>query len=137
MERDVWERYGDIISMPHHISKKRPRMAMEERGAQFSPFAALTGYGEAIKETARLTEVRPELTEAAKAELNTALNLAMESGCAVSVTCFEADERKQGGKLVTVSGRIRQADSCRGVILMEDGLVLPAEDILRIEPIGQ
>ena len=49
-------RYEDMLELPHHISRERPQMAMEERAAQFSPFAALTGYGDAIRETGRLTE---------------------------------------------------------------------------------
>ena len=53
--------YDDIINMPHHVSKKHPRLTMEQRTAQFAPFAALTGYGDEVKETARLTEMKIEL----------------------------------------------------------------------------
>ena len=43
--------YDDIINLPHHVSTKHPRMSMYNRSAQFSPFAALTGYEKAIEES--------------------------------------------------------------------------------------
>lgn len=55
--------YEDIINLPHHVSPKRPQMSMQDRAAQFSPFAALTGYEDAIKETGRLTDVKIELSD--------------------------------------------------------------------------
>ena len=54
-------KYEDIINMPHHISKKHPRLSMEQRAAQFAPFAALTGYEEQVMETARVTENRIDI----------------------------------------------------------------------------
>ena len=54
-------RYDEIINLPHHVSKTRPQMPMSDRAAQFAPFAALTGYDAAIKETGRLTDERIEL----------------------------------------------------------------------------
>ena len=57
------DRYKDIIGLEHHTSAVHPRMPREARAAQFSPFAALTGFGEVIEETGRLTEVRTELAE--------------------------------------------------------------------------
>ena len=59
-------KYDDIIHMEPPVSVKRGRMSMIDRGAQFSPFAALVGYDAAIRETARLTEERTELTEGKK-----------------------------------------------------------------------
>ena len=56
-------RYDDIINLPHHVSMNHPRMSMHDRAAQFAPFAALVGYDDAVAETARLTESRPELDE--------------------------------------------------------------------------
>lgn len=64
------EGYKDIINLPHHVSKTRPQMSMLDRAAQFSPFAALTGYDAAIKETGRLTDEKIELSEEAKASLD-------------------------------------------------------------------
>ena len=59
-------KYDDIINLPHHVSKKHPRMSLEARSAQFAPFAALTGYDSAIKETARMTDKRIEIDEGLK-----------------------------------------------------------------------
>ena len=61
--------YEDIIDHPYHVSDHRPRMPMANRAAQFAPFAALTGYGDVVKETARLTDKEMELTEDEKADL--------------------------------------------------------------------
>lgn len=71
-------KYDDIISLPHHVSTKHPQMSMLERAAQFSPFAALSGHGAAIDETARLTEDRIELEDDAKAIVDFQLRLAAE-----------------------------------------------------------
>ena len=60
------QRYDDIINLPHHVSSKRPQMPILERAAQFLPFSALTGYEDAVKETARLTDTRIELEESEK-----------------------------------------------------------------------
>jgi len=56
-------KYVDIINLPHHVSAHRPHMSLENRAAQFAPFAALTGYGDSIEETARLNEERIELAD--------------------------------------------------------------------------
>lgn len=53
-------RYDDIIGLPHHVSKTRPRMPVQDRAAQFAPFSALTGHKEAVRETARKTEEKAE-----------------------------------------------------------------------------
>ena len=88
--------YEDILHLPHHVSAKRRRMSNAERAAQFSPFAALTSYGEAVEETARLTQEKLELDESAKAEINDQLlwlaqHIRELPG--VRVTYFVPDER--------------------------------------------
>ena len=70
--QDIMRKYGDIISLPHHVSNTHPHMPVADRAAQFAPFAALTGYGEVIKETARRTDAEPELTEDEKERLRAA-----------------------------------------------------------------
>lgn len=129
-----WKNYLDIIDLPHHVSPTRPRMGLVERGAQFSAFAALNGYESAIKETARLTDQRPELTDEARAELDTALRLTLEKSCTATITYFIQDEKKPGGRLDTVSGRIKRADASHGVLTMESGLSIPLADICDIQP---
>ncbi|MCD8005221.1 MAG: hypothetical protein LUE91_06155, partial [Oscillospiraceae bacterium] len=92
--------YSDIINLPHHVSATRPHMSMHDRAAQFSPFAALTGYDAAVKETARLTDQRAELDDDMKEKLSERINLLQENlaaAPAVEITYFIPDERKEGG----------------------------------------
>ena len=70
--------YDDIINLPHHVSSTRPQMSMIDRAAQFSPFAALTGYDAAIKETGRLTDEKIELDEEALSNLNMKFQILFE-----------------------------------------------------------
>lgn len=131
-----WLRYADIIDKQHHVSKKRPPMSMEERAAQFSPFAALTGYEAAVKETARLTDDREELDEDEKTRLNAQLqkiSARLQEQPEVMVTYFAPDERKTGGARQTYRGRLRKIDRNRKMLIMVDQTELPIENLLNIE----
>ena len=100
-------KYDDIINLPHRVSKMRQPMSMLERAAQFSPFQALTGYGAAIKETARLIDEKSELGEEDLSALNVKLRILtdhLEESPEVSFVCFQPDERKAGGSYVSVTG---------------------------------
>lgn len=55
--------YEDIMELPHHVSSKHPQMPMSDRAAQFSPFAALVGYDDAIKEASRIIDEKIEPEE--------------------------------------------------------------------------
>lgn len=128
--------YDDIIDLPHHISKTHPQMPVSDRAAQFSPFAALTGYESVIQEAGRLTDARIELDEYSKAELDRKLQRLQEKihlHPEVSVTYFVPDERKEGGTYVTARVKIRKIDPCRDIILMEDGRIVPVKEIIEIE----
>ena len=108
---------------------------MADRAAQFSPFAALSGYGDAVKETARLTGQRIELDESAKAALDEKLRLlaeVIEDRPEAVITYFLPDRRKAGGEYVTVSGTVKRADSVQRELVMTDGTRIPVEDILDI-----
>ena len=101
------EGYEDIINLPHHVSKTRPQMSMLDRAAQFSPFAALTGYDAAIKETGRLTDEKIEMDEDRKAALDMKQAYLIEmidEQPEISVTYFLPDTKKSGGSYVTVTG---------------------------------
>ena len=114
--------YGDILDLPRPLSA-RPRMSMVERGAQFSPFAALTGYEAAVEETARLTDRQVILTEDAKAALDEKLQLLAEhldDLHEVAITHFVPDERKAGGAYVTTVGIVREIDPLQGCLVMMD-----------------
>lgn len=128
-------KYDDIINLPHHVSPKRSRMSNYDRAAQFSPFAALTGYDGVIQETARLTDAQVELDEGGKALLNEKLQLILENIDAepkVTLTYFQPDERKLGGAYMTITGRVKKLDSYSQSVLLTDGNVIPIERIYAI-----
>ena len=129
-------RYDDIIDLPHHVSTTHHRMSMLERAAQFQPFRALTGYEDAVRETARLTDDRVELTEDEKALLDGKLqrladNLA--SHPLVTVTYFQPDKKKSGGEYVTTTGQLKKIDDYEGVLILLGGERVIIEDILNIQ----
>lgn len=128
-------RYADIINLPHHVSKKHPQMPTSDRAAQFSPFAALTGYDEAVKETAQHTESRVELSDDQKAIINDKIvkvkdNIARR--IVIEITYFVADERKQGGFYITVKGTAEKVDEFKRIIFLEGEVSIPIDDILDI-----
>ena len=128
--------YDDIINLPHHVSATRPRMSMIDRAAQFSPFAALTGYDAAIKETGRLTDERIELSEESRAVLGRKQQLLLDNLAdhpEVSVTFFVPDERKAGGAYVTVTGRVKKVDEFGRLLVLTDGTKIPLDEILDME----
>lgn len=127
--------YDDIINLPHHVSQKHPHMAMIDRAAQFSPFAALTGHGAAIEETARLTDELIELDESRKEVINEKLMFiaeAAEEASEVTVIYFVPDGRKFGGEYVSVTGKVRKIDAYKHDIVMSDGKVIPIENVYDI-----
>ena len=128
--------YDDIINLPHHVSDKRPQMSMQDRAAQFSPFAALTGYDSAIRETARLTDTKLELTEETMAVLNTKLQMVADSIAEqpeLSFTYFKPDEKKAGGAYVTVSGAVKKVDDYERLVILQSGERIPIDNLLDID----
>ena len=124
------DQYEDIIHLPHYVSKARPQMSIMERAAQFSPFAALTGYDAAIKETARLTDEKIELGDEEKDLLNRKqqfLTSILHERPEITVTYFVPDERKSGGAYVTVTGNLRRIDEVERFLVMVDGQKIPLE----------
>ena len=129
-------KYDEILSLPHHVSKTRPQMPMADRAAQFAPFAALTGYDAAIKETGRLTDERIELDEESLTALNVRYQMltdALEKRPEVRITYFKPDERKAGGAYVTTVGEVRKIDDFEQTIIMQDGTRIPMDDVLSLE----
>lgn len=128
--------YEDIINLPHHISPTRQQMPMSDRAAQFSPFAALTGYDAAIKETGRLTDERIELDVEALSALDMKYQILMEvldEAPEVTITYFQPDERKAGGKYVSAVGAVKKIDDFERRITMRDGTRIPMDDVLSID----
>ena len=129
-------KYDDIINLEHHVSTKHSRMSLENRSAQFAPFSALTGYEEAVKEEARVTESRIDIDEEAKIEVNEKLNYIMkhlDKNIIVSVTYFEKDKKKQGGSYKTIKGIIKKIDDSRKTIKMKTGEIIKIEELKKIE----
>lgn len=127
-------KYDDIINLPHHVSENHPQMSMQARAAQFSPFAALSGHGDAIKETARLTDSQRDLDEGIIAGLNRALGEIEEMDHPdVEISYFVPDVKKQGGHYAVVKGTVKRIDSVAGVLLLINGTRIPLERILNIE----
>ena len=128
-------KYDDIIDLPHHISKKHPQMSLEARAAQFAPFAALTGYDDAVKETARLTNERIDLDEEAKMMLDAKLQVIREQLSEkplVTITYFVPDAKKDGGKYVTINGNVKKIDDYKHLIILDNSLEIPIDEIIDI-----
>jgi len=127
--------YDDIIHLPHHVSQNHPQMPLRDRAAQFAPFAALSGYEAAVGETARLTSERRELDPQEAEELNRRLSelaARLPERPEVTVEYFVPDERKAGGAYVTVTGRVRHISVPEKTLVMEDGTVIPLDDVVSL-----
>ncbi len=129
-------RYDDIISLPRHVSENRKHMPLRERAAQFSPFAALSGYDEAIRETARLTENKKELSDEDREALDRKLRLLsarIAEHPKVRIIRFVSDERKEGGRTVEETVILKRVDPAARVLLTQDRKTIPIDDILDID----
>ena len=128
-------KYDNIINLPHHISKKHPQMSIESRAAQFAPFAALTGYGDAIKETARLTDKRIEIDDGLKQILNNKLQYILENineKPEITFTYFVYDNKKTGGKYVEKTGIVKKIDMVEQYVMLNDKTKIPILEIINI-----
>ena len=131
-------KYDDILYLPHHVSPTRQGMTMAERAAQFSPFAALVGYGEAIRETSRAVGQQMELSEEEKAVLDQKQQIilaALEQGeePEVTVTYFQPDRKKNGGRYVTVYGVVKRVDEVQRHIVLSDDRAVPFDALWEVE----
>lgn len=127
--------YEDIISMPRPVSKNRPRMTNLERSAQFSPFAALTGFDLAIKETARLTKEKIELDETSKSILDEKFRILQEqlgNQPEVEIEYFQPDPNKSGGSYLIVEASVKKIDPYRRCVVLQDESRIPIDDIYEI-----
>ena len=136
MKRTI-ENYIDIINLPRHISQKHPHMSIHDRAAQFAPFAALTGHGEAINETARTVDSKIVLGEDAIQEISEKLNYIqnhIKDRQTVIITYFVPDSRKNyGGRYVTTQVIIKRIDDISQSVVCTDGTVIQLEDISDID----
>ena len=135
------DKYRDMLYMERPISRTHQPMPSENRAAQFAPFAALTGYVDAVEETARLTTNKIELSEEKKAELDIALSelnsIIMDSGSvSVSVTYFVPDKSKAGGDYVTENVVVRKIDTITRMLVLKEKSTIAIDDILNLEVIS-
>lgn len=126
-------KYDDIINLPHHVSETRTPMPMENRAAQFAPFAALTGHDDAIAETARLTSAKHELSPAESEKLSRKLHYALEKEAIITITHFQPDTHKQGGSYRQITGKIKKISQPENLLILTDRRAIPLPDILNIE----
>lgn len=137
MEQTGHSPYEDMFDLPHHQSATHAHMSMIGRAAQFSPFAALTGYDDCIKETARTTERRIELDDGEKLRINDRLRLLQDKLFALphgeipdtAITYFIPDKTKTGGRYETVTGAVKKIDDYAQLVVMSPELRIPMADI--------
>ncbi|MDE5881124.1 MAG: YolD-like family protein [Muribaculaceae bacterium] len=117
-------KYDDIINLPHNVSSVHPPMPMENRAAQFAPFAALTGHAAAIEETGRVTSKKIELSDEEKMNVSRHLEYALRHRAVVTITYFLPDPYKEGGRYVSYSGQIKKIDEYEHKVIMTDGKMI-------------
>lgn len=128
--------YEDIVNLPRHISKIHPQATMADRAARFSPFAAISGYEDMVKEAARVIEERIDISDATKELLNEKLNMIIEfldEEPEVTITYFELDKKKDGGAYISITGTVKRIDEYERIVLMSDDKKIRIEEIYAIE----
>ena len=128
-------KYDEIINIPHFDPKNHKRMSIMERAAQFSPFAALTGYSESVKETARITKDKIELSEDMKYEIDNKLQLIedhLKEKPEINVLYFIKDKKKSGGDYSEYNGIIRRIDKVNGKIIFMDKTIIDLKNVIDI-----
>lgn len=129
-------KYDDLIGLPHHTSPRHPRMSGRDRAAQFAPFSALTGYGDVIDETARVTDEMIHLTEDARELLDMKqriLSEIIDSRPEITVVFFLPDPKKAGGAYESFTGKLKRIDTVEQYLLFEDGKRIPLAHVTRID----
>ena len=130
------DNYDDIIYLPRHVSKRHPQMSLYNRAAQFAPFAALTGYGEAIAETARQTAPKIEIMEDDRQLMDRKLLLLtnhLEEEPTITITYFQPDRRKSGGQYLTITGVVKAIRTNERIIIMKDRTKISIDTIVGLE----
>ena len=130
------DNYDDIIYLPRHVSKRHPQMSLYNRAAQFAPFAALTGYGEAIAEIARQTNPKIEMMEDDRQLMDRKLLLLtnhLEEEPTITITYFQPDRRKSGGQYLTITGVVKAIRTNERIIIMKDRKKISIDTIVGLE----
>lgn len=127
-------KYDDIIILSRPVSK-RPKMTLEQRSAQFAPFAALTGYEGQVKETARLTSKKIEIDDELKAMLDNKLQIiedSLDKEPLISIKYFIPDLKKEGGSYQKITGNVTKIDKYKKLIVLDKKIVISILDIIEI-----
>ena len=130
------DNYDDIIHFPRHVSKRHPQMSLYNRAAQFAPFAALTGYGAAIAETARQTSPKIEMMEDDRQLMDRKLSILsshLEEEPTISITFFQPDGRKEGGQYLTITGIVKAIRTNERIIMMKDRTKISIDTIVGLK----
>lgn len=128
-------KYDSIINLPHYELKNHKRMPLKNRAAQFSPYAALTGYEDNIQEASRLTSKERYLSEDEKEHINMKLQMIEEhlkDNLEVTIFYFEKDNTKEGGEYLEYTGIIRRIDQVNRIIQFNDKTKINIDKILDI-----
>lgn len=126
-------KYDDIINLPHPVSKKHPHMSNLNRGAQFAPFAALTGFDEQIRESGRMTFKMVELDDYQKYQINDMLLYIKENkNVKISIVHFVKDKLKDGGEYLNQEVVVKKLDEDHRQLVLSDGNIIEIDNILSI-----
>ena len=131
-----FNKYDDIINLPHYEPKYHPRMSKYKRSAQFAPFAALVGYDEQVQECSRLTDKRLKIDDELKEKINYKLNKINElikNNPVVEITYFIPDVKKDGGKYITEKGNVKRIDYINRFIKLTDNKKIILDDVIDIK----
>ncbi len=129
-------KYDDIINLPYRRSATRKHMPVSDRAAQFAPFAALTGYDDAVREAARITDRKIELDDYEKEKINNTLlyiKERIEEGLLIEITYFVPDDKKSGGEYLTKQGRIKKLADFEGIIELDGGAEIFVGNVTEIK----
>lgn len=129
-------RYDDIIHLPHHLSSTHAHMPLQDRAAQFAPFAALTGFDAVVREAARLTQRPVELDESEQRLLDQKLQFLaqqLDKKPKITLTFFQPDLKKEGGEYIHIAGHVQKIDPITQTILLNGGLVIPMSAIIAMD----
>ena len=132
-------KYSDIIDLPHHVSNKYPHLSREQKAAQFAPFAALTGFDDDVKETARLTDRKIDIDEGLKEIINDKLNIIVNNikkNPFICITYFKKDSKKTGGKYITEEEKVKKINIIDNYLILNNNNKIFFEDILEIKNIS-
>lgn len=137
--KQIWKdssRYQDIMGLSRPVSANHPPMNRTSRAAQFSPFAALTGHNDVIRETARLTSPWVELDEQSVGILNEKLQILrrhLVGHPEVTITYFVPDDKKEGGNYQTITATVKKIEEYRQALVLQDGMVIPMQHVIELD----